>query len=171
MHEDDGKYFYTLLSESDKYLIPGVVGTIVKQAMETNKYDHIEKLLKDNKLDTPKENINLVIKELQKTHIQKMSGPQVMGVMQEIIRVSYQHKPCFQRTMFFPNRTNEKRLAAVLNKAKHTVDLAVFAFTNDAFRDALLECQKRGVKIRVIGDDECAKFMGADIYHLCLAGI
>jgi len=40
--------------------------------------------------------------------------------------------------MFFPNRTNEKRLAAVLSKAIKTIDLAVFAFTNDAFREALL---------------------------------
>lgn len=29
----------------------------------------------------------------------------------------------------------------------------------------------RGVKVRLISDDECSKFMGADIYHLGLRGI
>lgn len=40
--------------------------------------------------------------------------------------------------MFFPNRDNEKRLASILRKAKHTLDVCVFAFTNDRLRDALL---------------------------------
>jgi cardiolipin hydrolase len=29
----------------------------------------------------------------------------------------------------------------------------------------------RGVKVRLISDDECSKFMGADIYELGLRGI
>jgi len=40
--------------------------------------------------------------------------------------------------MFFPNRDNEKRLAAVLRKAKKSLDICVFAFTNDRLRDAII---------------------------------
>lgn len=59
------------------------------------------------------------------------------------------------------------------------MDVCVFAFTNDRFKEALLHCYKkyinslmhRGAKVRVISDDECSKFMGADIYQLALEGI
>ena len=47
-------------------------------------------------------------------------------------------KPCILETMYFPNKDNEKRLAAVLRKAKVTLDICVFAFTNDRLRDAVL---------------------------------
>jgi phosphatidylserine/phosphatidylglycerophosphate/cardiolipin synthase-like enzyme len=50
--------------------------------------------------------------------------------------------------------------------------VCVFAFTNDRFRDAILSVWDRGVKqIRIITDDECSKFMGADVYELALRGI
>ena len=40
--------------------------------------------------------------------------------------------------MFFPNKENERRLASVLRKAKKSLDVCVFAFTNDKLRDAIL---------------------------------
>jgi cardiolipin hydrolase len=84
--------------------------------------------------------------------------------------------------MFFPNKNNEKKVASVLRKARVSIDVCVFAFTNDIFRDALIFAFKRyshiiiitfnrGVKVRVISDDACSKFMGADIFHLGQLGI
>ena len=73
--------------------------------------------------------------------------------------------------MFFPNKLNEKRLAKVLKRARSTLDVAVFAFTNNKLAKAILHCWNRGVKCRAITDDECAKFSGADIYLLAAAGI
>lgn len=45
--------------------------------------------------------------------------------------------------MFFPNKVNEKRLAAVLRKAKISLDICVFAFTNDKLRDAILHAYEK----------------------------
>jgi phosphatidylserine/phosphatidylglycerophosphate/cardiolipin synthase-like enzyme len=59
----------------------------------------------------------------------------------------------------------------LLRRAEKRMDICVFAFTNDALRESLLYAHNKGVKIRIIGDDECAKFMGAEIFFLCLAGI
>ena len=45
--------------------------------------------------------------------------------------------------MFFPNRDNETKLASVLRKAKKSLDVCVFALTNDRLRDAILYAYER----------------------------
>jgi len=92
----------------------------------------------------------------------------------QLTRVLLQYhvtKPVIHRSMFFPCRQNEKELAYVLRRATKKMDISVFAFTNDELREALLYAHHKGVKIRIIGDDECAKFNGAEIFRLCLEGI
>ncbi len=51
------------------------------------------------------------------------------------------------------------------------MDVCVFAFTNDRLRDAIVHASNKGVKVRVISDDECSKFLGAEIYSLGALGI
>lgn len=45
--------------------------------------------------------------------------------------------------MFFPNKDNEVKLASILRKARKSLDVCVFAFTNDRFRDAILIAHER----------------------------
>jgi hypothetical protein len=40
--------------------------------------------------------------------------------------------------MFFPSKDNEILLASILAKAKKTMDICVFAFTNDRLREGVL---------------------------------
>jgi len=47
----------------------------------------------------------------------------------------------------------------------------VFAFTNDILAASLLHCHTKGVKVRLICDDECAKFNGADVWRLGAEGV
>ena len=93
------------------------------------------------------------------------------SVFKASARYLYVPKPFVQETMFFPNKLNERRLAKVLKRARNTLDVAVFAFTNNKLSKAILHCWNRGVKCRAITDDECSKFTGADIYQLAAAGI
>jgi len=73
--------------------------------------------------------------------------------------------------MFFPSKQNEKELSYLLRRARKTLDVCVFAFTNDRLSEALSFALSRGVKIRLISDDECSKFMGAEIYRLGQKGV
>mmetsp|Transcript_2781 Transcript_2781/g.2610 ORF Transcript_2781/g.2610 Transcript_2781/m.2610 type:complete len:106 (+) Transcript_2781:601-918(+) len=73
--------------------------------------------------------------------------------------------------MFFPSRKNQTRLTNILKKAKHSVDVCIFALTNDSLRDALIYLFERGVSIRIITDDVCSSFTGADIFELGELGI
>ena len=51
------------------------------------------------------------------------------------------------------------------------MDVCVFAFTNDVLSEALTYVFSKGVKVRLISDDECSKFNGADIWRLGLLGV
>ena len=73
--------------------------------------------------------------------------------------------------MFFPHSQNVKDMAQIIRRAEKTVDCCVFAFTNDILAEALAFVFSKGVKVRVIADDECSKFNGADIWRLGLLGV
>jgi len=49
--------------------------------------------------------------------------------------------------------------------------IAVFNFTSDALRDAVLERHKAGVNVQIITDDECMNNLGSDIKFLAAKGI
>ena len=55
--------------------------------------------------------------------------------------------------MFFPNKANVNKLIGWLNKAKKTLDIAVFSVSNDDIVRAVVAKHKAGVKVRVITDD------------------
>ncbi len=88
-----------------------------------------------------------------------------------LIRDHHQPKPVIHKSMFFPHKTNVDDLAQIIRRASKTLDICVFAFTNDKLSTAILHCFQKGVKCRLICDDECAKFNGADIWRLGLEGV
>ena len=72
---------------------------------------------------------------------------------------------------FFPNNQNEQYVANMIRTCKHTLDIAIFTLTNNAICAAIQEAFTRGVKIRIIADDECCKMWGSDVYILAAMGI
>jgi cardiolipin hydrolase len=54
----------------------------------------------------------------------------------------------------------------MLRTCKKSLDIAIFTLTNDKIAAAILESFSRGVKVRVIADDECCKALGSDIWKL-----
>lgn len=51
------------------------------------------------------------------------------------------------------------------------MDIAIFTLTNNTIFAAIEEAHKRGVKIRVIADDECCKMLGSDVIRCAALGI
>jgi len=58
-----------------------------------------------------------------------------------------------------------------IEKAKKSIDLAIFSFTNDDLANALLAAHARGVALRIITDDEAMKGKGADTQRMADAGV
>ena len=55
--------------------------------------------------------------------------------------------------------------------AKKSIDLSIFSFTNDDLANEIIAAHKRGVKVRIITDDEAMKGKGADAVRCSDAGI
>lgn len=63
---------------------------------------------------------------------------------------------------FFPNEENVSKMQYYIKKAKKTIDLCIFWLSDNKLAEELIEAHKRGVKIRMITDDEAMKANGAD---------
>ena len=92
-------------------------------------------------------------------------------IIQYFIKEYYKPKPSICNVYFFPNAKNEKYLIEMLRTCKQSLNVAIFSLTRDNFSKSLIEVFKRGVKVRVIADDECVKNYGSDIYTLAANGI
>ena len=92
-------------------------------------------------------------------------------IMQFFLKEYYKPKPSICNVYFFPNTKNEKYLIEMLRTCAKSLDIAIFSITRDNFAKAIIEGYKRGVKVRVIADDECVKNYGSDVYKLAAAGI
>ena len=87
-------------------------------------------------------------------------------IMQFFLKEFYKPKPSICNVYFFPNAKNEKYLVEMLRTCKKSLNIAIFSITRDNFAKAIIEVYKRGIKVRVIADDECVKNYGSDIYKL-----
>jgi cardiolipin hydrolase len=58
-----------------------------------------------------------------------------------------------------------------LYAARKTLDVCVFTITCNEIAEAIIAAKKRGVKVRVITDDEQAKCTGSDVYQIASEGI
>ncbi len=83
----------------------------------------------------------------------------------------YTCKPSVLECHFFPNKNNEIFVVNIIRTCKATLDIAIFTLTNDKITAAIDEAFKRGVRVRVIADDECSKMFGSDCMRLASFGI
>eukprot|EP01060_Flectonema_neradi_P040360 TRINITY_DN915_c0_g2_i1.p1 TRINITY_DN915_c0_g2~~TRINITY_DN915_c0_g2_i1.p1 ORF type:complete len:370 (+),score=79.32 TRINITY_DN915_c0_g2_i1:44-1153(+) len=90
---------------------------------------------------------------------------------------SYDLNDKVSRVLFFPDHVEDDKQLTIevflryLGSVQKNLDICIFALTNDRIADVILNCHRRGIRIRVICDDEQAKSKGADIYKLQTAGI
>ncbi len=74
-------------------------------------------------------------------------------------------------TYFSPNPNCPKRIASLFDQARKSVDVCVFTITDDRIARPILAAHRRGVKIRIISDNDKAKDPGSDIDEFRKYGI
>ena len=72
---------------------------------------------------------------------------------------------------FSPEDDCVGRIVDLLSVAKQTVDICVFTITDNRISDAVASAHRRGVRVRIISDDDKAFDKGSDISHLRSQGI
>ncbi len=72
---------------------------------------------------------------------------------------------------FSPGIDCLSRIVSRFQGAKTAVDACVFTITDDRITRALLDAHHRGVKVRVIADNDKALDLGSDIQQIAAAGV
>lgn len=125
-----------------------------------------------------KANITAVVDKLFEIASAKMkddSDKAVLEGLKKYVQIVeddlYNPKPRYLDAFFFPNEKNVDKLVAYLGKAQKSLSICVFNLTNDRLANAVFDAHSRGVKVRVISDDECMTNQGSDIKWLADQGV
>ncbi|EGR32047.1 hypothetical protein IMG5_097940 [Ichthyophthirius multifiliis] len=94
----------------------------------------------------------------------------VKSALLQVLDVCTQKKPLYIDALFFPNE-DESKVQYYLNLATQSIDICVFILSNDYLAWTIYDLHKKGIKIRIISDDEQLKSYGSDIQDLSNAGI
>jgi len=92
-------------------------------------------------------------------------------VVNHLVETFFESKGGINDAIFFPGEEGERSLIKYLNMAKHTLEICVFTISNDKLAKTVEALYQRGVKVRLITDDECANNKGSDIYEMSAKGI
>ncbi len=72
---------------------------------------------------------------------------------------------------FMPGEEGVTRLMQLVEGCRSSLDVCVFTITDDRISRALLDAHRRGIRLRVLTDDEKSNDLGSDIVQLRRAGI
>ncbi len=72
---------------------------------------------------------------------------------------------------FTPRHDGAARIVRLFGEARRSVDVCVFTITDDRISTAMIEAHRRGVRVRVITDNEKRLDPGSDIQFLKQAGL
>lgn len=76
-----------------------------------------------------------------------------------------------QNCNFEHGPTNIGKFLSYLTRATRSLDICVFTITCDEISNAVMDMHKRGVRVRVITDDDQAETQGSDIQSFRQCGI
>ena len=75
------------------------------------------------------------------------------------------------RAWFGPSEAIAPALVQFIESATHQLDCCVFTITDDQVFEALVRQHKRGVRVRIVSDDDKSEDRGSDLYRLDRAGL
>ena len=80
-------------------------------------------------------------------------------------------EPGNDQAFFAPGERCLQQIIHRLHQCRRTADLCVFTITDDRISRAILDAHKRGVKVRIISDNEKCHDLGSDIHKFREAGV
>ncbi|WP_319227550.1 phospholipase D-like domain-containing protein [Draconibacterium orientale] len=95
----------------------------------------------------------------------------VISWLETCITLINAHAFHFNRVFFSPGNDIKNEIKTLLDHATQTVDLCIFTITDNELARKIISCHKRGVKVRIITDDEKMEDNGSEIAQLAKAGI
>ncbi|MGB1888783.1 MAG: phospholipase D-like domain-containing protein, partial [Akkermansiaceae bacterium] len=92
--------------------------------------------------------------------------------LQGFIKLLYTKENKTKASAFFsPGDDCLHRIRQLISESRSALDICVFTITDDRIVQRLEEAQARGVKIRIISDNDKSMDSGSDLAHLSKSGI
>ena len=96
----------------------------------------------------------------------------VTGVLLQVERPSVVYsEQTMSEVHFSPGDTCRLRIQELLRESRDTIDICVFTITDDRITEAVMHAAARGVRTRIIGDNDKAFDPGSDMHRLAEARI
>ena len=112
---------------------------------------------------------------LAREAIDATNGALIVEWLEEIAKVlqptTSGDKEDMAEAWFSPHGDCSQRIRTLLAQAKQTVEICVFTITDDRLTSAVLEAHGRGVRVRIITDNDKAADLGSDADRFLQAGI
>ena len=102
---------------------------------------------------------------------EKKEGEQIVKWLQNCIEIIDRYSFRFNQVFFSPGNEIKDEISKLLRDATSTVDLCIFTITDHELARQIIACHKRGVKVRIITDDEKTTAKGSEIFKFEKAGI
>ena len=162
----ENEYFYKEI-ESKEW---DEITSFLEEYISQNKTDEAElKSFFNMHPSIHKGNAEKFISKINSLNIQNFSTYQALYKF--ALSEYFQPKPVICECHFFPNAANEEKVVSMLRTCKKTLDIAIFSLTLDSIAEAILEAYQRGIKVRMIADDECAKNKGSNVKLIASVGV
>ncbi|GDY07274.1 hypothetical protein LBMAG52_07600 [Planctomycetia bacterium] len=112
---------------------------------------------------------------LAREAIDATNGTMIVEWLEEVAKVlqpsAAEDKEDIAEAWFSPQGDCPQRIRTLLAQVKQTVEICVFTITDDRLTSAVLEAHGRGVRIRIITDNDKAADLGSDADRFLQAGI
>ena len=95
-----------------------------------------------------------------------------MEWLEGVIKLIYANENKISSSAYFsPGEDCLHRIRRFINEAQTTLDICVFTITDNRIVEKIIEAHQRGIKIRIISDDDKSEDLGSDMEHLEKSGI
>lgn len=112
---------------------------------------------------------------LARESIDAVNGTMILEWLEEIVKVlqpsAAKEQEEIAEAWFSPHGDCPQRIRSLLAQTRKTVDLCVFTITDDRLTSAVLDAHSRGVRVRIITDNDKAADLGSDADRFLRAGI
>jgi phosphatidylserine/phosphatidylglycerophosphate/cardiolipin synthase-like enzyme len=94
--------------------------------------------------------------------------------LEQVVRTLDQQSPLAQEPAsahFSPGESCRQKILALCKSARKSIEVCVFTISDDPLAQALLDCHRRGVAVRVISDNDKKFDAGSDVLWLREQGV
>lgn len=152
--------------------------TFIKKTFEDKKLSSSEKKalkmnIEEAALDANKRNtLRAGIFNFAREQAEGEKNKEIIDWLENINKLLISENPVFKEQVFFsPGADCRNTIVDMIKNTRSFLNICVFTISDDRISDEIIRAVKRGVKIKIITDDEKTHDFGSDIMKFAQAGI